>query len=88
MEKITVKEFEERIEKDEALTAKAKEIIGGDGNLNEKAEKILSFAASLGYEPELDDELLAVSDDEMDKVVGGFVLAPILRLLKKIKDKK
>jgi len=68
MEKITMKEFEERIAKDEALKAKAKETFGKG---EEKIEKVKNFAASLGYELDLEDELLPVSDDEMDQVAGG-----------------
>ena len=81
MEKITMKEFEERIKKDEALTAKAKEAIGNGAELN---EKIQTFAASLGYEidfesqmaPEdllkhIEEEGYDLTDEEMDRVAGG-----------------
>jgi len=68
MEKITMKEFEERIKQDEALMVKAKEITGKGEELKAKID---AFAASLGYEIDYDGELVPVSDDEMDRVAGG-----------------
>ena len=75
MEKITMKDFEERIAKDEALTAKAKELTGEGDALN---EKISAFAASLGYEldfggepEENDSKRQEISIEMLEKVVGG-----------------
>ena len=76
-----MKEFEERIKKDEALMAKAKEALGNGEKLN---EKIQTFAASLGYEidfesqmaPEdllkhVEEEGYDLTDEEMDQIAGG-----------------
>ena len=68
MKKITIKEFEELIAKDEVLAAKAQVFIGEEGG---NMEKTKAFAKSLGYEPETDDDLRAVSDDEVDDIAGG-----------------
>ena len=68
MEKITMKDFEELISKDEALTAKAKEITG-EGEARKK--EIIAFAASLGYELECIGNMLEITPDEMENVAGG-----------------
>ena len=68
MEKITMKDFEELISKNEALTAKAKEIIGEGEELK---EKITAFAASLGYELECIGNIREITADEMENVAGG-----------------
>ena len=68
MEKITMKDFEELISKDEALTAKAKEITG-EGEARKK--EIIAFAASLGYELECIGNMREITPDEMENVAGG-----------------
>ena len=70
MEKITIREFEELILKDEELTAKAKEITGEGEELQ---EKVAEFAASLGYELDTFEETDGeVNDpDELESVAGG-----------------
>ena len=64
---ITVKALEELAAKDEALTAKAKEITGEGEELK---EKLKAFAASLGYElvPNGPKELSA---DQLENIEGG-----------------
>ena len=67
MEKITMTGLEELISKDEALSARAKEITGEGEALK---ERVRAFAASLGYElvPDAPKEL---SIEELEKVSGG-----------------
>ena len=66
MEKITRQAFEELLDKDEALQAKAKECIGDGG-----AEKAVAFAASLGYELDPIMKTQEISPDDLEDVAGG-----------------
>jgi molybdopterin synthase catalytic subunit len=68
MKKITRQAFEELLEKDGALKAKAKAYIGEDGAT---AEKAVAFAASQGYELDLTGSLQELSLDELGQVAGG-----------------
>jgi len=61
-----MKDFEELISKDEALTAKAKEITGE----GEKKKKITAFAASLGYEL-VPNGLREMNLEELEQIAGG-----------------
>jgi len=67
MKKITPREFEELIQKDEALMAKAKEIIGEGEELK---EKVKAFAASLGYEV-VASGMQELSLEDLENVAGG-----------------
>lgn len=73
MKKITEKEFEELVAKDEALAAKAKEITG-EGEALKK--EIIAFAESLGYELDLGEDLKELELEEMDSVTGGGETLP------------
>ena len=85
MEKITAGNFEELIAKDEALAAKAKEIIGEGEELK---EKVRSFAASLGYEL-VPDGPQEVTMKEMEQAAGGreYVCLHDFVFVKRVKGK-
>ena len=67
MEKITMQDLEELVAKDEALTARMKEITGEGEELK---EKIKAFAASMGYEL-VSGAQRGLTMEEMEKVSGG-----------------
>ena len=68
MEKITVENFEKMLAGDEALTAKAKAITGTG---EEKKQKVIDLAASLGYELDFSNGMQPLSDEEVENVAGG-----------------
>ena len=70
LKKITLKEFEELLLKDEELTSKAKEITGEGEELQ---AKVTEFAASLGYElvTLYETDKKKIDLDELDSVAGG-----------------
>ena len=68
MEKITMENFEKMLAGDEALTAKAKAITGTG---EEKKQKVIDLAASLGYEIDFTDGMQPLSDEEVNGVAGG-----------------
>jgi len=67
MEKITERNFEELVAKDETLAAKAKELTGEGEELK---AKVRTFAEALGYEL-VSGALQEISMDEMEQVSGG-----------------
>ena len=69
MEKITMENFEKKLAGDEALTAKAKAITGTG---EEKKQKIIDLAASLGYEIDFSNGMQPLSDEEVENVAGGW----------------
>ena len=73
MEKITMENFEKMLAGDEALTAKAKAITGSG---EEKKQKIIDLAASLGYEIDFNNGMQPLSDEEVNGVAGGAVGFP------------
>ena len=68
MEKITVENFEKMLAGDEALTAKAKAITGTG---EEKKQKVIDLAASLGYELDFSNGMQPLSDEDVENVAGG-----------------
>ena len=75
MEKITMENFEKMLAGDEALTAKAKAITGTG---EEKKQKIIDLAASLGYELDFSNGMQPLSDEEVNGVAGGGLEWPNL----------
>jgi hypothetical protein len=73
MEKITMENFEKMLAGDEALTAKAKAITGTG---EEKKQKIIDLAASLGYELDFSNGIQPLSDEEVENVAGGWHTDP------------
>ena len=73
MEKITMENFEKMLAGDEALTAKAKAITGTG---EEKKQKVIDLAASLGYELDFSNGMQPLSDEEVNGVAGGAVEFP------------
>ena len=70
MEKITMENFEKMLAGDEALTAKAKAITGTG---EEKKQKVIDLAASLGYELDFSNGMQPLSDEEVNGVAGGLI---------------
>ena len=70
MEKITMENFEKMLAGDEALTAKAKAITGSG---EEKKQKIIDLAASLGYEIDFNNGMQPLSDEDVENVAGGEI---------------
>ena len=68
MEKITMENFEKMLAGDEALTVKAKAITGTG---EEKKQKVIDLAASLGYELDFSNGMQPLSDEEVNGVAGG-----------------
>ena len=73
MEKITMENFEKMLAGDEALTAKAKAITGTG---EEKKQKVIDLAASLGYELDFSNGIQPLSDEEVENVAGGLHTDP------------
>ena len=73
MEKITMENFEKMLAGDEALTAKAKAITGTG---EEKKQKVIDLAASLGYELDFSNGMQPLSDEEVENVAGGLHTDP------------
>ena len=73
MEKITMENFEKMLAGDEALTAKAKAITGTG---EEKKQKVIDLAASLGYELDFSNGIQPLSDEEVENVAGGWHTDP------------
>ena len=68
MKKITMENFEKMLAGDEALTAKAKAITGTG---EEKKQKVIDLAASLGYDLDFSNGMQPLSDEEVNGVAGG-----------------
>jgi len=73
MEKITMENFEKMLAGDETLTAKAKAITGTG---EEKKQKIIDLAASLGYELDFSNGIQPLSDEKVENVAGGWNTDP------------
>ena len=73
MEKITMENFEKMLAGDEALTAKAKAITGTG---EEKKQKVIDLAASLGYDLDFSNGMQPLSDEEVENVAGGWHTDP------------